>query len=345
MKKQILILFTLLFVGTTAAFGQTIEPRPIEGLTHDALNPIPGTEYTYSIDVPTPDGSKEHQWFVTTNTDFIEARDDADFRELIDDEYIAAGDIAANGFYEDIGEASTLELTWKSFYLDPNEDEFLFVVIYTQNESPDEGCISDNLKVYRIEPQHAFTLDIANMDLGDDYGEDIDICPDDVASATFNPAANEVEFTYGENILEYEVVAANFLDSYELFIDFSGEHDSQDVVIEWSRDQDFATANVIDVVDGDGNLVVDIDAIDGGSVGADGEVIYLRAIITHNNYEGLADRPFTMAIDGESNGLPEINHDTGTADGFDDIALQTITARPTINAVDPDEFLEDDAVN
>ncbi len=350
MKKQILILFTMLFAGMATVFGQTITPQPIDGLVEGPLNPVAGVEYEYSVVVPTPPGDKVYQWFVTQNTDFLEARDDAQFRELIDGDFLAAGDIDEDGFYTDddtaTGDESDLLLTWQSFAL---EDEFLFVVIYVTND--DDGCISDNLRVYRIDPVHAFTLDIANMGLGEGYGADIDVCPDDVQSAIFNTDTDEVEFLFGENVLEYEIVAANFNTAYELHLDFSGWTAPQIYDIEWSRDDDFTTIEGdIDTQDGDGNYVVVIPADDaGGSVGADGEVIFVRITITHNEFEGLTDTQYSLAINGYTGAdldMEEVYHVTGNPDGFDnDIAFQTITARPTINPVDPLEFEDDNAVN
>ncbi len=356
MKKQILILFTMLFAGMATVFGQTITPRPIDGLVEGPLNPVAGVEYEYSVVVPTPPGDKVYQWFVTQHENFLEARDDATFRELIGDDYLAAGDIGGDGFYTDnttaTGEESDLFLTWKSFALDA--DEFLFVVIYVTNDDG-EGCISDNLRVYRIDPVHAFTLDIANMGASEDYGLNIDVCPDDVQSAEFNPTGGPdgegiVEFDFGQNILEYEIVAANFNTAYELHLDFSGWTAPQTYVIEWSRDPEFTTieGEIEDTPDDDGIYQVVIPADDAsGSVGADGEVIFIRITIDHEEFEGLTDTQYSLAINGFTGAdfdMEEVYYVDGNPDGFDnDIALQTITARPTINPVAPLEFVPDNA--
>ena len=75
MKKQLLILLMAMFaVGISSSYGQDCPiPRPVDPtcLTSDALHPVAGTPYDYTITVPTPPGTKEYTWFVTQDQNFI----------------------------------------------------------------------------------------------------------------------------------------------------------------------------------------------------------------------------------------------------------------------------------
>jgi hypothetical protein len=81
-----------------------------------------------------------------------------------------------------------------------------------------------------------------------------------------------------------------------------------------------------------------------------GVSIYVRVIVTHNNYEGLADRLITLAVDGQ-NSVPrwDIVNNTPLDPGplctqilvadQADLALQTIKKRPTLTDLTPNPFI------
>jgi len=88
-----------------------------------------------------------------------------------------------------------------------------------------------------------------------------------------------------------------------------------------------------------------------------GVSIYVRVVITHNNYEGIALRDITLQVDG-TNAVGDWDIVNNLADGSAvagctpaaaadqmDIALQTIKARPIIAPVTPATFLPDNKKN
>jgi hypothetical protein len=85
-----------------------------------------------------------------------------------------------------------------------------------------------------------------------------------------------------------------------------------------------------------------------GTVGAAGEAILVRLTVTHNYYEGIADQPITLAVDGETQlalatTMKDVHHADCSDDGFtNDVATHTLESRPDIQdntAPAGDDFL------
>ncbi len=344
MKKHILTLLLALLVGATSAFAQ-LAPQPVECIDlDDPLKPVPGNPYTYEVNVPTPPGAKTYHWFVTQDINFINAGVLTPDRETIGGPILAAG----SGHYDTPTlDASSLSLTWKSFVLNP--DEYVFVVIQVTNVDPANGCETENLKVYRIEPAHAFTLDIANVgadgSIQDGYGQDaLETCMSDIESATYNPVDDNVIYDFGQNTLYFAVAAANFSGQYQLGIQFDGLIDSQTADISWGYS--FATAgdNVVETAIPSGTPYENdaagiVEAQDAsGNVGADGETIYIMVVIYHDNFEGIEAVDYELAVEGVlhdgTSVIPgdyaDIHHQSCEQNPYDDIAYQTIAPRPDI---------------
>jgi hypothetical protein len=374
MKKHFLILFIALFaLGVSQSFAQpiTITPTPLDPNCIDLdnpLTPVPGNPYTYNVNVPTPPGNKSYRWYVTQDQNFaVSGAYNWGTAEVIGTSGIlAAGDVHYNILTAD---SSSISLTWQSFVLAP--DEYVFVVIYVENESSElPGCTTNNLKVYRIQPLHAFTLDIANVDpvAVDSVGDGFQVCIDDVQSAVFDPLHGTnggIVYDYGTNTLYYAVAAANFSGQYRLFAQFDGLQavtpdgaDGQIATIYWDYVYNGET-NSVGPLDLNDNLTeLDLGVVEAqdatGTVGAGGEVIYIKVVINHNSFEaagGVDSYPYTLAINGrlvDASGVPlapatdpelydDLHYADCAPDGFiNDIVSQSLIARPTINAVDPD---------
>jgi len=164
MKKQLLILFmALIAIGLSTAYGQTVTcPVPRVDITcipGDALHPAAGVPYDYIVDVPTPPGTKEYTWFVTQDQHFINAGVLTLAREIAPGPIILA---AGAGYNDPATATGTLSLTWNSFLYDPLAP--VFVVIQVKNDAGAGGCVTQNMKVFKIEPINAFTLDVVNVD-------------------------------------------------------------------------------------------------------------------------------------------------------------------------------------
>lgn len=352
MKKSILIFILAFFaIGlTTTTFGQLV-PRTIECVDlDDPLHVVPGQPYTYEVNVPTPPGAKTYHWFVTQDVNMLVGGALTGAIEPIPGAFLADGDIHYNSATLD---ADTISLTWQSFTLDPTE--YLFVGILVENTDATLGCTTNNLKIYRIEPLHAFSLDIANVlpdgtILGDDYGTNIDKCISDVVSATYDPINDEIDYDFGEDTLFYAVAAANFSGSWELKAQLAGlTVPSQTTTITWGYT--FATADAFIVAPAGsvngiftaGDAVVAQDP--SGTVGPDGEIIYIMMVVDHANlFEGIATSQYTLSVNGnllDALGViipdaADVHHLTPCPQAdFDDIALQSLTPRPELNSIIP----------
>lgn len=361
MKKQIITLIVaMIAIGFSTAYGQVTcpIPRPVDilCLPSDALHPIAGRPYDYTVVVPTPPGTKQYTWFVTQDQAFIAAGILTANRETVPGLHIAASGV---GYNDPLTGLPTLSLTWKGFIPDPLLP--VFVVIHVQNTaSTPDACVTMNMKVFKILPVNAFTLDIANVNalgVASPLETAIDRCIHDIVTATYDAAAPEgVIYDFGVDYLYYVVTAANFTDSWRPSVQLAGV-DAQETVtaVEWARPNDFAFAspNAMPLTAGTYISTNPVLALDpSGTVGLLGECILIRVTIDHSNgvgfqYQGLADETITLAVDGVtaitvvpplpdvhySSTLPVANALCGLADGFlYDLAVQTIKPRPDITA-------------
>jgi len=233
-------------------------------------------------------------------------------------------------------------------------------VIQVKNDAGAGGCITQNMKVFKIEPINSFTLDIVNVNAAgaaQAYETPIDRCIHDIVSATYDGTAPEgVIYDFGEDYLYYAVTAAKFSTSWLPSVMITGLDPLETITaVEWARPDDFvfatphampATATPGEYKSTDPVLVLDPT----GTVGTAGECIVIRVTIDHTNganqYEGTADETITLAVDGVtnlagtplpdvhySNNFPVPNTDCGLADGYTyDWTQQTIKARPDITA-------------
>jgi hypothetical protein len=359
MKKQLFILILAVFaIGLTNVSGQVTcpVPRPVDitCLPSDALHPIAGTPYDYTVVVPTPPGTKEYTWFVTQDPAFIVAGTLTSAREAVGGLHIAA---AGSGYNDPLTGAATLSITWKSFIHDPLLP--VFVVIQVQNTaSTADACVTKNMKVFKIMPVNAFTLDIANVNalgVAQALETPIDRCIHDIVSATYDATAPEgVVYDFGVDYLYSVVTAANFSTSWLPSVQLSNV-DAQETIlaVEWALPTDFAfaTPHAMPLVAGTYTSTDVVPVTDAsGTVGAAGECILIRVTVDHTagalQYQGLTDEVITLAVDGFTNlsaatpspdvhyssTLPVPNALCGLADGFlYDKAVQTIKPRPDIS--------------
>jgi hypothetical protein len=360
MKKQILLLIVaLIAISFSTAYGQSLAPRAITCLTSDALHPVAGQPYNYVVDVPNPAGTKEYTWFVTQDQHFINAGFLTASRETILGNLLAA---TGTGYNDVSNGSNTLSLTWKSFAYDPTAP--VFVVIQVKNDAGGGACVTQNMKVYKIQPQNAFTLDIANLQsaatpnlagtLVAGYGANLDKCIHDIVDAAYDANAPEgVIYDYGTDYMFYEVVAANFTGSWKPSFTLTGVDPNETVTVEWATDKVFTTPHALTLAAGVWSSADVYTAVAaGGAVGPLGESIFVRVTLDHStttNYQGLADEAVVLAVDGLTNlsaipaqQLGDIHYEAGATlpaqacpwvDAFaNDIATQTLKPRPTINA-------------
>ena len=362
MKKQLFVLIMAIFaISFSSVYGQVTcpAPRAIDPtcLTADALHPSPGTAYSYQVDVPTPPGTKEYTWFVTQDKNFIAGGNLTLAREIAGGTFLAATGV---GYNNPATGTNTLSLTWKSFVYDPANP--VFVIISVKNTA---GCNPNNIKVYKIMPVNAFTLDIANVGADKQtvspYETSINRCLSKVISSTYDPVDDKVKMDFGADTLYYVVTAANFSTSWKPSLKVTAIDPLETVTsVQWFRPTDaaFATPEAMPLSGTEYIATNPVLALDpSGSVGTAGECIVIRVIVDHTNganlYEGLTDETVTVAVDGKTQLLLAtplgdvhfskavgVAADCGLEDGYrNDLATQVLKARPAINAVTPTPFL------
>ena len=362
-KRSFLILVIALVIGAVNQMHGQVCPDAravdITCLPSSAINPIPGTVYDYTVDVPVPPGTKEYYWIVTTDQSFIENGVLTNAIEYEAGPYLS---FTGSGYADPGTGTATIQLTWE--YFDPNIP--VFVIIQVRNT--DATCTTQNMKVYKIEPLNAFTLDISNVDQNGvaltGYGVNYGFCVHDIVSATYDANAPEgVIYDFGVDSLYYIVNAANYSTSWLPSVTVSNYAAMGEVTyVGWARPTwPTYTWTPFLLSGGIYTPAAPVPVLDpSGTVGPEGECIVIVVVIDHSttaSYEGLADTQISTAVDGLtqvgspdpqgdvhfSSTLPVPNGLCGQEDGFAyDIALQTIKARPTIVDMTPpaaDNFL------
>ncbi len=409
MKKQ--FLFLILFVaaivaGTSNAFGQSnpyqtvptnvptcLTPTPLSGCTTvDELHPVQGEVYTYSV--VTTAATDDVRWFVVNNADLKDGTIGGQVDSLINSNnnvlpvgasYIDPGD--GSGSYilnlgtthntynqapassDGTGTDASIEIAWKYFDgFQPNE---ILLVAYVEG---DDGC-SNNIAVYRIIPEPAFTIDIAVLD---DNGDSIasptegtaSECVSPIEFATYNSIDNvspngTLTVDYGENWVFFIVNGANYKDSWLPSFQISYDQgynaleaswtylgDANNASATWTAISDLtgATAETVPVIaGGSGN-----SAGDGAVPAAGGECIVVRVRIDYGtaNEHDQADGTLSFAVTGtaydnvgssvadwyDDSAFDDLHYANCTADGFtNDHVDVTITPRPQVEEGTPQQ--------
>jgi len=352
MKKQILFLVFLVlavFANVTVTWAQPyaahgVAPNPLTCGTSDALHPIAGKPYNYNIGVtPAPTGTALYTWWATKGTDFILNGTVTNTGMLT----ITPGQIlaATTPGYGVTGLYSTVTITWSSELLAATvsgtatggKTPTFVAVNYTD---PASAC-ANNLKVYQLDPLNGFTVDIFNRDAGGATlaaGATTSSCVSNIASVTYN--GTQLLYNYGTNTITYEVVAANFSSSWTPAFQVGVLGNGQTADLQWAYDNAF-TSGLVTVQSG-------ITAAGGTYTSATtvntnvpdtsiGVSIFVRLVIHNNTYEGIADTPIALAVNGtNSAGQPDVvNTDCNTSTYMEDIANQTLTKRPAVTPTTP----------
>lgn len=376
MKKQILLLtmfVAAMVVGTSSAFGQAINNTNTRGIdavgcADDAEHPIAGRTYDYTAQ-SNQDGT--FTYWATKNTEFITTAAGPVTTTNIGTMLLSptTGTVGTDLAFTsaDYGAAAantantdeTVQIAWSDAILagtDPTlaDGTPTFVVAWGA------GTCTDNLKVWSIDPINAFVVDILNINEADGtvlaYDADEEQCFDVVRNATYNSTSSSVEYDFGTQVLSYEVIAANFTTSWTPTFNLSGLNAAQTATIEWAYEAAFTTIIAGPTAIVNGTPVTTAAAATALVDTQDGVSIFVRVTITNTTFEGLADTPITLAVDGvNANGDFDIENNTlalvgplcnpGTVDDQADQAVQNLLARPTITPVNPAAFVAGDNSN
>lgn len=358
MKKQLLILLVAFMASIAATYAQPNvtgspicpDPTPLDATcaNDNGLSPIPGVEYTYTVEVPTPlSGDRSFTWFVTTDQTFINASAIVAAVETnagTGDHIFQTG----TGYNDPSTGTASIDITWKYWTHDPANPVFL--VIYVENSD----CPTDNIQVYIIIPRHSFTLDIANIAAdGTAQGDLYATCVAAIAGAVY--VGGTVEMDYGINYMFFAVTAANFTHSWLPSFQTGGADltGSRDVTaVHWAYPAEAVSGTWTAMTESATNEWTTTTPVlaTNSTVGAEGECIIVRITIANNQAQTITDAEISLAVDGvmydpeNSNyanlALGDLHYADCAVDGFtNDIATQVLSARPDIQAVDPAPFV------
>ena len=342
MKKQAFILFVAIFaLGISNAFAQAVPgtaPRPLTCDLNDPMAPVAGRPYTYQATMAPANGTTF--WYATKSTTFMNNGTRVATPINADGTSIATGATNYMTSASNASSPSSTTVTWTSSGLSgvTAVNPLFMVMEYA-------GSCSNNMKVMKIVPKVAFTVDIANMahgatpsPLGYDATESQ--CYADVASSSWDAANNNITIDYGVNTLYFEVVAANFTGSYSPTFKLTGLSGTQTADIDWgvtvgSYPNSLATGLT-------GASVTTSPTTVNTSVAstANGVSIYVRVTIHNHGWEGLANNNISLAVEAvDSASNSDVDATCATGAGFEDIAMQTLNARPTVTGDPATPFL------
>jgi len=343
MKKQILLLVFLAlaaFANVAKSYGQAVPgslPKPLT-CPSGPLNPVAGQPYDYAATF-SPDGGTAF-WYATKSTNIVTGSARTASVEAAGGTVVAAGtNYAAN--QTPTSGPSTTSITWNSAGLaNVTPAAPLFVVV--EYQAPVSGC-ANNLKVYNIIPQNAFTVDIRSMESNGtnpaNYGVKTNQCADNIKSATYNVATASMNMDYGTQTLYFEVIAANFTGSFTPSYQISGLDAGQTAIIYWGATAATATTSLGSIVNG--TTVAGTSVSTAASNTKNGVSIYVKVVVQNKKFENTAGQTITLAADAvNAQGQKDVLETDCTENpAFADDASQDINARPTITPVAPATFI------
>lgn len=334
MKKQILIFVLVIFATCLeSVYGQALHdsnPQPTTGCTDDALHPIAGKSYNYAA-IVNPTGGN-FTWWATKDPNFITNQTTNNLSTKMT---VGTGLTATSASYGVTGSTNNVDITWSSATLAGTSYQSLvagktptFVVVLY--DAPAAGC-ANNLKVYELDPKNGFIVDIKNIDNTSKaalaYGVNAEQCIDKVSKATY--VAGQMQYEYGTNIFYYELIAANFSESWTPTFAITGLNAVQTYVVEYTYDKTLAGGWAPLT---SGSTTITTNAID-NSLGVS---IYVRVTVTNNNYEGIVAENVVFELDGQNKeGLWDVVNSTcvdPNAADQNDKATQVLKPRPAITA-------------
>ena len=340
MKKQISI-FTLMIMALFAiSMGTTYGQKAVHDsdpetnvLTSDALHPVAGKTYNYSISIPAG-VTGNYTWWSTKDPNFIQSQGSNNLSTKF---AVTPGvlNAATPGVYGVASTRNNVDIAWSSTLLlntsyqgAISSKSPTFVVVQFDATS---GSCANNLKVYELNPKNGFMVDIRNLNnttfakAAYDDNTSIVQCIDKVSKATYNTTTHAMQYEYGTNIFYYEIVAANFSESYKPLLTFTGLDPVQTATIEWTYKSDFTSLTAYN----SGTTVL-TDAADNSN----GVSIYVKVTVVNHNYEGIADKKVTLWLDGQNkDGSWDIVNSTAaetSAADKNDFAVQTLKSRPGV---------------
>jgi hypothetical protein len=337
MKKQVFISFLMALFAGSLAYGQALPgsvPRPIFCID-GPLTPIAGKEYTYQA---ASNQTGDYTFWATKDVNFISTVAGVTTTNIATRLTTPVDLLTASANYATPAVTDNVKITWSDAVLAATTAAAPTFVAVNQ-----DGTCTNNFKVWSITPVKAFTVDIRNMENSTvaplDYGANEDQCFDIVRGAVYNTASSTVEYNYGTQVLYFEVIAANFTNSWIPTFTLSALGNGQTAVIEWAYDNAFTNPATPVVVTSGAPSPTPVLTSQASTTS--GVSIYVRVTISNNTFEGTVSTPVSLTVDGvnsvgdwdiENNTLSNPGPLCNATFGADqmDIASQSINPRPVI---------------
>lgn len=294
--------------------------------TGSALTPAIGVLYPYEVAITPQNGydatGGTFTWKVTDNVDLL-----------------AASTVTAAEFTGAAGATPNIyNITWGAASLG---NTYYLVVTYTEPNSniTSPVCDPNNMKVYEIKPINTFWLDIdastSAFAIAPEATTTIfDVCPPDISSAVVTAAASTVKYEFGKTYLYAVIHAAGYTGNFSATLTIAGLKTNQELTLPTGW-----TAGAVDAM-GNGTYTATLASTN------DGTDHNVTLEITNNQFEGLADLPVTITIDGTYTDGTTVFKDkydgaTNCIDQPDagDYIIETIRARPAITPTNPAPFV------
>jgi hypothetical protein len=200
---------------------------------------------------------------------------------------------------------------------------------------------ANNMKVMKIQPVNAFTLDITNLDHAAGttlpYGTAESQCVDIVRSSVYDAAADNITIDYGADTLFFEVIAANFTGTYTTQFQVTGVQGTQTFDLDWGYVRGTYDQVVVAGQASGTYTSGDVTVATAATNTELGVSIYARVIVHNHGFETLAATPISVAVEGHDANLnPDVLPATcAPGAGFEDLALQTVNPRPAVTPGTP----------
>lgn len=347
MKKQLLVLAMVALGTSMTVSAQSVPgsaPRPIS-CTDDPLHPIAGRPYTYTAS-STQAGNwtfwatKDPNFIVTDATSGV-TTNNLGSRLLTTPVAPATTPdlIATSANYATAAATDNVQITWSDAILSgtgtgPGQTPTFIAALK-------DGTCVNNFNAWQLLPINAFTVDILNLEntskapIGTGqavYTATEGQCFDAVRSAKW--VTDKIEYNFGKNVLYFEVVAANFTNSWTPTFTLTGLNAAQTAVIEWDYTNAFTAPKTVTSGTAGADKVVTTETNT-----ANGVSIFVRVTVSNNTFEGLAATNISLAVDGQNSvGLWDVVNATCTATTAADqadLAMQTLDPRPNVTPVAP----------
>lgn len=320
--------------GTPVAKKGTA-PTPINCTANDPLNPIVGRTYTYTATGSPADGT--FQFFATNNKTFMSNGTlNTTGAYTVGSQLISAG----TTYNKADNTTNNVTLAWS------NTAGVSYLVTHYKNKTGagSDNCGNDNIKVWKITPKNAFTIEFRNIDKNDSdkiKTDNVNVCFGKVQSASYDDATDKVVYNYGEQKLYYELIVANYDKSFTPTFQVEGLDAAQTATLKWGVDK----GNIATDATKRGTNEFTLPKVDAEATTKpeEGVSIYLELTIANGKFEGTNDKVITLKADattGANNNIKDVKFaDCADRDAFDAKITQTLKARPAVTQTGTGDFI------